>query len=61
VTNREKAVKRVLRLVEGYLATLPQDTLAAYDGGMMTWGELRKHVEAALKLFPLHPKGDAPT
>lgn len=45
------AVRRVLILVNGYMSTLPQDTLTAWDGGMMTWGELRQHVKAAMKIM----------
>lgn len=58
------AVRRVLRLVDGYLSTRDQSELIAYDGGMMTWGELRQHVKAALNIVPParrvkqpHPKG----
>lgn len=43
------AVRRVLRLVDGYLSTQPQDTLLGWKGGLMTWRELRAHVKAAEK------------
>lgn len=45
-----EAIGRVLELVDGYLSTLPQKALTAWDGGMMTWEELRMHVQAARKL-----------
>lgn len=44
------AIKRVLALVDGYLSTLPRDRVVAWDGGMLTWDDLRHHVQAALKL-----------
>ena len=51
MTNKDKAVRRVLRLVDGYLSTRDQDELVAWNGGMMTWGELRQHVNGALMLM----------
>ena len=50
--SEKAAVRRVLRLVDGYLSTRDQDELVAWDGGLMTWRELRRHVKAALKLIP---------
>lgn len=50
-----RGVRRVLRLVDGYLSTLDQDTLTAWGGGMMTWGELRQHVKAAAKVMRAAP------
>lgn len=51
-TPREHlAVRRVLKLVDGYLSTQPKDTLLAWRGGVMTWGELRQHLKAAEKLM----------
>lgn len=56
IRNEERAaIKRVLTLVDGFLSTLPGDTLASWDGGMMTWAEVRKHVKAASKLGLLKP------
>lgn len=56
IRNDERAaIKRVLTLVDGFLSTLPGDTLAAWDGGVMTWNELRRHVKAASKLGILKP------
>jgi hypothetical protein len=51
VQHREelKGIKRVLTLVDGYLSKQPQDLLLGWDGGIMTYGELRKHLNAALK------------
>ena len=49
--GEKRAVRRVLRLVDGYLSTRQQDELIAWNGGMMTWEELRAHVKAALKLL----------
>lgn len=43
------AIKRVLKLVDGYLSTQDQDLALAWDGGIMTYGELRRHLHAALK------------
>ena len=42
-------VRRVLRLVDGYLSHMDQDLLMAHDGGLMTVGELRRHVRYAGK------------
>lgn len=42
-------IKRVLALVDGYLSTQPQELALAWDGGIMTYGELRNHLHAALK------------
>lgn len=55
VTHAE-AVRRVLRLVDGYLSNDEQDTLRAFDGGVMTYGELRQHIKAALNLVPTRRK-----
>ena len=51
-TNREKrlAIRRVLKLVDGYLSTQDQDLLLAWRDGLMTWGEIRQHVQAAIRL-----------
>ncbi len=51
VQHREelKGIKRVLTLVDGYLSTQDQHLALAWDGGVMTYGELRKHLNAALK------------
>lgn len=54
--QHREAIGRVLRLVDGYLSTLPQDALAAWRGGMMTWGELRQHVKAAIKVTKQCPR-----
>lgn len=52
VTLEEKAaVRRVLRMVDGYLARQPQDTLLTDGRGLMTWGEIRLHVRGARKLL----------
>lgn len=48
--QNQRAVRRVLRLVSGYLSVMDPDFLLAYDGGLMTVGELQTHVRAALKL-----------
>lgn len=48
--ERRQAVRRVLKLVDGYLSTQDQNLLLAWDGGMMTWGEIRQHVQMAIKL-----------
>ena len=58
VQHREELemVKRVLTLVDGYVSTQPEDLLLAWDGGVMTWGELRIHLSAALKTKVLNSK-----
>ena len=48
--QERKAVKRVLRLVDGYLSTQQSGMLLSYNGRIMTWGELRLHVQAAMKV-----------
>ena len=48
--QKQRAIRRVLRLVDGYLSTRDQTELVAWNGGMMTWRELRWHIKAALKL-----------
>jgi len=45
------AVRRVLRLVDDYAST-GENHLMAWKGGAMTWGDIRRHVQAALKLMP---------
>jgi hypothetical protein len=40
-------IKRVLELVDGYISTQPQDLLLGWDGGVMTWKEIRMHIKAA--------------
>ncbi len=57
-THREElaAIKRVLKLVDGYASSLPQHTLHAWQGGCMTWSELREHLQAAAKLSVLKAK-----
>lgn len=47
-----RAIRRVLVLLDGYMSTENQDALLAWDGGMMTWRELRQHAKAAIKLLP---------
>jgi hypothetical protein len=46
------AVRRVLRLLDGYLQEMP-DALHGFGGGMMTTKELHGHVNAALGLMPI--------
>lgn len=57
MTKKEQleGIARVLDLVDGYMGTQPQQTLLAFDGGLMTWAELREHVQYARKL-PVLPK-----
>ena len=42
--------RRVLRLVDGYLAKMPQSPLHTDGEGLMTIGELRQHIAAVLSL-----------
>lgn len=44
-----RSIKLVLTLVDGYLSTQDQYLALAWDGGVMTYGELREHLKAALK------------
>jgi hypothetical protein len=44
------AYRRVLRLVNGYLKKERQSLLVTDGRGLMTWGEIRHHVQAALSL-----------
>lgn len=45
-----RVLRRVLRLLDMYLAMMPQDTLHAAGGGVMTIRELRQHIKFALLL-----------
>ena len=44
------AVRRVLKLLRGYIGAMPNH-LHGYDGGMMTSDELWEHADAACKLM----------
>jgi hypothetical protein len=44
------AYRRVLRLVNGYLGKQKQDLLLTDGKGLMTWGEIRAHINAALEM-----------
>lgn len=44
------AIKRVLKLVDGYASNIEPHVLYAWDGGCMTWTELREQLQAAAKL-----------
>lgn len=52
------AVRRVLKLLDGYMSGWDQAALHGHDGGMMTVEELRQHAQAAIKLLP--PKARKP-
>lgn len=45
-----KIQRRVLKLVDGYLAKQQQGTLISNGRGMMTFAELRQHIKGALSL-----------
>jgi hypothetical protein len=45
-------IKRVLKLVDGYISTQPRDLLLGWDGGIMTWDEIREHIKAAINVIP---------
>lgn len=50
VTPKEavEVYRRVLWLVDGYIRTnLSQDELVTFDGGLMTWREIRQHIKSA--------------
>lgn len=55
--KKKAIVKRVLRLVDGYLSTRDQMELIAWNGGMMTWRELRQHIKGALRLMVKSKRG----
>lgn len=42
--------RRVLRLVDGYLATEDLDTLRTDGRGLLSYRELRRHIRVALRL-----------
>ena len=45
------AYRRVLRLVNSYMwRNLDSEMLVAATGGLMTWGEIRHHVQCALAM-----------
>jgi hypothetical protein len=46
------AIKRVLDLVYGYIGTQNQGALLSYDGGLMTWGELKEQLDF-VRQFPV--------
>jgi hypothetical protein len=51
-----RTYKRVLRLVHQYMRrNLDDGTLVAAGGGLMTWGELRQHIQESLKLRVQRP------
>lgn len=56
-----RAIRRVLKLLDGYLSTMP-DALHAWNGGAMTISELRQHVQAAaaLPIFTRKPRLGSP-
>lgn len=41
--------RRVLRLADGYLAKQKQELLVTDGSGLMTWGDIRQHIQACLK------------
>lgn len=53
------AVRRVLRLLDSYLRTMP-DALHSFDGGAMTTTELWTHAQAAIELMPAKRSKRAP-
>lgn len=48
-----RIVRDVLTLVDGYLATQPQDALTTDGRGLMTWAELRQHLAGAKALLAI--------
>ena len=45
-----KVLKRVLRLVDGFLSKEKQSLLVTDGRNLMTWEEIRQHVKAAKKI-----------
>jgi len=43
------AIRRLFRLIDGYISTQDQDMLLGWDGGLMIWPEIRQHIKVALK------------
>ena len=48
--------RRVLRLIDKYLAVEDQDSLRGADGGLMTYRELRQHIDVALNHLRVNPR-----
>ncbi len=52
MTEHERlAVRRVLKMVDKFLATEKQSLLVTDGRGLMTWGEIRAHITAAISLL----------
>jgi hypothetical protein len=52
-----RGIRRVLVLLDGYISTQKdQHILLAWDGGLMTWAELREHAKAAIKILTPNAK-----
>jgi len=47
-----RIMRRVLRLVDGYLSQMDQAAKRTYGRGTMTISQLRQHVRAALRMKP---------
>jgi len=43
------AIRRLFRLIDGYISTQDQDMLLGWDGGLMIWPEIRQNNKIALK------------
>jgi hypothetical protein len=52
-----EVMRRVLSLVDGYLAKMPQEALHTDGAGLMTIAEFRQHVAGALALRAAPPAG----
>lgn len=47
--NRQRlAIRRVLRMTDRFLAKEQQSLLVTDGKGLMTWGEIRRHLTAAI-------------
>lgn len=59
VSEREAIAiyKRVLRMTDKYLAKQKADLLVTDGRGLMTWAEVRQHIQESLKLCIVRGSG----
>lgn len=48
LNEERRAVRRVLVMVNNFVKQQDADTLTTDGKGLMTWGELREHIELAM-------------
>jgi hypothetical protein len=54
--DERKAIKRTLKMINTLLDNFEESTLMAVGGGLMTYGEIRRHVKSAMNFDYLKPK-----